>query len=773
MRFVRLLPVSLLVCLCSCLNTSLDEGCKAYPDLCHVAVSGIEPSAGPVAGISVTISGHGFDRGSRVTFGTIEAPIAARNDESITVSAPAQAAGTVDVVVTNANGTAPSPVKFRYVDAPTITTVTPDEGPRTGGYDIEIDGAHLSGATVKIGGHPVTVTSASDATLSVTVPAVAPGPNEVVIESAGGTARSTFSGRSWTVLSAGWTEADAVSMASSAAGDVYLSAEGGKLYRTSTVESEWTKVHELKTSVAWHEIAVSPTDPNAGLLVGVDGIWRTSDGFATVTRVGTSASYQVAFARDGQTAIAGGFGGIQISHDGGWTWTTIPQGEDVYRVAAAADSAGVLAALSTTRLFVSTDSGATWEGRMLPAPGCSAVQVSASRVVVGDGRGIDMTTTVRGAPFSHCDDYGVNSLATDSSDPDKAWLAAGVTVSSLTVTNSCAALSKPPSPPLGNVQAVTSVENLLFVGMDTIPAVFDGTSWTRRAANLESPTVTTVAVGYVGSDRTLFGLSNAGQVYRWMKGASAWTAYGPATPKTVIRLFASPESGAFRLVGIGADNSVMTLAPGGTAWSASTGVTGAVLDAAQVVDANGTTGKLYLATAYGLVSSVDGGQSFTAEPDAPSGVMFSFLSADASAVYGITVDGQLFGLAAGTTVWSPYAPLPVSDVGVRGLVRTANGLLASSGNDGLFRFDELTHTWSALGTQGAADKLAVDPHNPSVVYATVNGLLQRSDDSGTTWHMLDDGSVDLRERQAIVDPVDGTVFLTGVGGLVSSLPGGP
>ena len=76
---------------------------------------------------------------------------------SITATSPAESAGTVDVIVTAAGG--PSAVnqpadQFTYSvpPAPTVTGVSPDLGPTTGGTTVTITGTNFSaGSTVKFG----------------------------------------------------------------------------------------------------------------------------------------------------------------------------------------------------------------------------------------------------------------------------------------------------------------------------------------------------------------------------------------------------------------------------------------------------------------------------------------------------------------------------------------------------------------------------------------------------------------------------------------------
>ncbi|MFX3575933.1 putative Ig domain-containing protein [Ralstonia mannitolilytica] len=79
-------------------------------------VTSVSPSSGPTAGgTSVTITGTNFAGTTAVKFGATNASSFTVNSAtSITATAPAGAAGTVDVTVTNASGTSPTSAFDRY-----------------------------------------------------------------------------------------------------------------------------------------------------------------------------------------------------------------------------------------------------------------------------------------------------------------------------------------------------------------------------------------------------------------------------------------------------------------------------------------------------------------------------------------------------------------------------------------------------------------------------------------------------------------------------------
>jgi len=90
-------------------------GTGAYTYAAIPTVTSLSPTGGPVAGgTSVTITGTGFTGTSAVSFGGVAATFTVNTATRITATAPAHAAGTVNVVVTTPGGTATS--TYTYVN---------------------------------------------------------------------------------------------------------------------------------------------------------------------------------------------------------------------------------------------------------------------------------------------------------------------------------------------------------------------------------------------------------------------------------------------------------------------------------------------------------------------------------------------------------------------------------------------------------------------------------------------------------------------------------
>jgi hypothetical protein len=160
-------------------------------------VTDVDPSSGPATGgTEVTITGTGFTDATDVDFGaTPAASFTVDNDTTITATAPAHAAGTVNVSVTTAGGTSANTANddYTFVAAPTVTAVNPVSGPTAGGTPVTITGTGFTGATdVDFGATPAaSFTVDNDTTITATSPAHAAGAVDISVTTVGGTSANT------------------------------------------------------------------------------------------------------------------------------------------------------------------------------------------------------------------------------------------------------------------------------------------------------------------------------------------------------------------------------------------------------------------------------------------------------------------------------------------------------------------------------------------------------------------------------------------------------
>ena len=145
-------------------------------------VSSVSPVSGSqYGGTSVTITGSNFAgtpgspyAGTVTLGGTAATNVTIVTATQITASTAARVPGTVDVIVTNPdNRSGTCTGCYTYLDAPTVTRVSPSSGPSTGATTVTIIGTSFAaGASVTVGGASATAVSViSSTTITATTPA--------------------------------------------------------------------------------------------------------------------------------------------------------------------------------------------------------------------------------------------------------------------------------------------------------------------------------------------------------------------------------------------------------------------------------------------------------------------------------------------------------------------------------------------------------------------------------------------------------------------------
>ena len=156
----------------------------------------VSPSTGPAAGgTSVTLTGTGFRAGIQVELGGHPATdVVVVSATELTATTPAHADGLVDVLVSTPGGSATLAGGFTYVASPTITAVSPENGPTVGGTSVTITGSNLVGTTVVTfdGVAATDVMVVNDSTVTATTPAHSADFVDVTVSTPGGSATLAF-----------------------------------------------------------------------------------------------------------------------------------------------------------------------------------------------------------------------------------------------------------------------------------------------------------------------------------------------------------------------------------------------------------------------------------------------------------------------------------------------------------------------------------------------------------------------------------------------------
>ena len=149
-------------------------------------VTNVSPNSGStLGGTAVTITGSNFVTGATVTFGVAAATnVAVVSSTTITATTPAGTAGAVTVSVTNLGSQSGSLASgYTYVVLPTVSSVSPNNGPQAGGTAVTITGTNFAtGATVKFGATAASnVVVVSSTTITAATPAGNAGPVTVTV----------------------------------------------------------------------------------------------------------------------------------------------------------------------------------------------------------------------------------------------------------------------------------------------------------------------------------------------------------------------------------------------------------------------------------------------------------------------------------------------------------------------------------------------------------------------------------------------------------------
>ncbi|HXP11144.1 MAG TPA: IPT/TIG domain-containing protein, partial [Acidobacteriaceae bacterium] len=152
-------------------------------------VSSVSPNSGSTSGgTAVTITGTNFAAGATVTFGSTAATsVVVVNSTTITATTPAGSAGAVLVTVTSSGQSSGLANGFTYIAAPTVSSVSPSNGPVAGGTAVTITGTNFAaGAKVTFGSTAATsVAVVNSTTITATTPAGSAGAATVTVTANG------------------------------------------------------------------------------------------------------------------------------------------------------------------------------------------------------------------------------------------------------------------------------------------------------------------------------------------------------------------------------------------------------------------------------------------------------------------------------------------------------------------------------------------------------------------------------------------------------------
>jgi hypothetical protein len=150
-----------------------------FPDATP-AIQHMSHRSGPVTGAQpIVVRGTDLTHVSAVLFGGAKGTsLRSTSSTSLAVTAPAHAAGQVSVRVVTDHGTSSVRSYYTYVQAPTVTSISPTSGPAAGGTRVTVQGTDFTNVTIVLFGsvRASSFTVASPTTLTVVAPPGTAGP---------------------------------------------------------------------------------------------------------------------------------------------------------------------------------------------------------------------------------------------------------------------------------------------------------------------------------------------------------------------------------------------------------------------------------------------------------------------------------------------------------------------------------------------------------------------------------------------------------------------
>ena len=398
-------------------GTSAVTPADQYTYVAAPVVTSVSPAAGPLAGgTTLTVTGTNLAGATAVAFGSVDAgSLTVDSPTELTVTAP-PGTGTVDLTVTATGGTsAVTPAdQYTYVPAPTVSKVTPDDGPVAGGTRITVAGTNLTGASaVDIGLLPCTSLNLVSLTeLVATVPAGAAGTVPVTVTTPGGTSAVTAS--SVFVYAPVPTVSTVAPATGPAAGGTSVTITGTGLASVASASFGGVRSPSL-VKVSPTEV-VATTPPGTGTVrVSVSGPGGTSaaaagDEFTFIPAPAvTSVTPEVGPSRGGTVVSVGGtnFSGVSSVDFGGSPASGVSLRSPTELTAIAPPGTGTVDVTVTTPGGTSATTAAD-QFTYLPVPGVTSVAPDAGPLAGGT------TVTVAGTGFTGDSTVAFGPVAADT-----------------------------------------------------------------------------------------------------------------------------------------------------------------------------------------------------------------------------------------------------------------------------------------------------------------------------------------------------------------------
>ncbi len=546
-----------------------------------------------------------------------------------------------------------------------------------------------------------------------TITALAVLGGDVFAGTASGAFRSTDGGASWRMVTSGLQNASILALTVLDT-DLFAATTTGIL-RSTNKGATWTQPDPGFTEYFTN---LSALGSELFLASGYDSVYRSSDLGVTWNSIPTLADSEITcFAAIGGMFFAGtGVNGVVFSTDNGVSWAAAAgaglPGMYYSDISSLAVIGTNLFAATDTAIFLSTDSGATWNALNTRfrsfENGASILTVIGSKLFVG--------TSFGGLYFS--------------TDTGKSWGTAGI--SSLSVL------------------AIAALGNTIFVGTQSA-GMFSSTDGGFNWNADDSGIVISDISGFATLGPDLFAncfqeyYANTGIFFRTNNDGNDWTD------------ITSTLSGSYQVTAIAASGGELFAATDNPPVSVSldsgmTWISSSNAGYLNITALFATSGNLFAATSIGLFQSPDGGTTWLS---ASSGIaandidILSFARGPAGLYCG-SMDGAIYTSSDGGEIWNDISPAGSLDS--IEAITTGGGNLIAGGAEGLFVSSDNGINWNDAFIQNfeITCLLTVGPD----VFAGTTGGIFVSTDAGVTWKEENQGLTSPSITALIVNGAD-------------------
>jgi len=533
-------------------------------------------------------------------------------------------------------------------------------------------------------------------------------------------------------------------------------------------------------------LVIAPSNPQvmyAGSETG--GVFVSSDGAANWKVTSLVKKFVTGLAvdpHDASTVYAGVLGGVFKTTDSGARWSDVTNGlPDLSLRAVAIDpsSGNTVYAGTDSGVFKTTNGGGSWTAASsgLASLHIGVLQFNPSvpgMLFAGTfGGGIHRTTDGGNTWVEINEGIGSRDIASLAIDPVNPSTMFGVGFGAAFKTADGGATWKTLNVP-GNLVSVAidpSNSNAIYIGdftAGTYRSTNAGENWSLLSDAQTDRSVRTFAVGLPGSHAVFLG-GDGGGIFKSVDQGNSWVEANNGLSNTDVRTLALNSIDPSVLYAGTWGRGLFKSTNKGGAWMRKPGA-GAFIEGLAIDPSNPSV----IYSVRTPLKSTDAGESWTfitaglIDPVNPSALSVLSVAIDPSTpntVYAGAFSG-VFKSTNGGREWKMSSSGIFSQNVACLAIDPTNSNVVYAGTSSLYKSTDGGANWGRLGAGGGVRSVAIDPSQPSLVYAVGFGGAFGSTDSGDHWTRLPvhDGSTGFLIYAVAVAPSSPNVVYAGTSG---------